>query len=461
MSADGQRFGELRSLAQGPTDEVAWLRLCQALSTFSPSALRELALPYALDMAKRWPDQARIMPWGWLDAWLQGREVAGMRLVRALHLGGMVHDADLWRLAQGPALPQLQWLNLRGADITSRGFAALVQSPLMGSMRGLWASGQGLGAYAAQALADSTQLGALEVLELSHSRLREAGAQALFGATNLPKLRELTLANDELPGEAFAREPITLGSLRVLGLEGNPLRDEGLVALSAHMPQSLRELRLDRTGARDAGVSALVPMLRQVSTLSLRHNQLSDVGACALSAHAFGLSTLRLGGNMIGARGVLSLSARGALPALERLELSHNRLGARGAQALAKRELGLRALRLSGDNIADEGARALADSALVAGLELLDLSHCALTDAGGRALAQAHAPKLERLMLSANALSDDTAHALAHALAREGGLPALRELVLDLTSLTARGREAIEQARPGVLARPALPDHHA
>ena len=56
--------------------------------------------------------------------------------------------------------------------------------------------------------------------------------------------------------------------------------------------------------ARDAGVSALAPMLHQVSTLSLRHNQLSDVGACALSAHSSKLSAVRLGGNMIGARGV-------------------------------------------------------------------------------------------------------------------------------------------------------------
>ena len=145
------------------------------------------------------------------------------------------------------------------------------------------------------------------------------------------------------------------------------------------------------------------------------------------------LVKLRLSGNNIGYEGAKALAAGvAACGSLEELWMSTNKIGDEGAQAIAE-AIGasgsLTMLDLSINLIGDEGAKALADALRASGsLAQLYLHDNKFGDEGVKALAAgvAASGSLEELWMSTNKIGDKGAKALAAGVAASGSLAKLR-----------------------------------
>ncbi|CAK0835981.1 unnamed protein product [Prorocentrum cordatum] len=174
-------------------------------------------------------------------------------------------------------------------------------------------------------------------------------------------------------------------------------------------------------------------------------------------------------------RQMAAVLASVALPRLQSLDLSGNNVGDEGAAALAAalRAPGalpsLQKLDLRSNNVGDEGAAALAAALRAPGalprLQELDLSHNRVGDEGAAALAAAlrapgALPRLQVLDLRSNRVGDEGAAALAAGLRALGALPSLQELHLGGNSVGAEGAAALAAALRAPGALPSLQELH-
>ncbi|MGW2594245.1 gala protein [Streptomyces sp. NPDC001515] len=224
--------------------------------------------------------------------------------------------------------------------------------------------------------------------------------------------------------------------LHTLYLGCNRITATGAATLAGALDgdDTVRALWLKRNPVGDAGVRALVPMLRRASalrTLDLVNTGVTTEGLATLldvlAGRARPVERLFLGGNGLDARAAPLLARLIRDAGVRELYLPSNHLGDGGAAVLAGAADPARPIRLGlgGNGIGPEGARALA--AALDGIEALDL---------GR-------PPSERsLGAPPNATGDLGADALAAALP---GSP-LRRLDLCHTGLTGRGAKTLLSA---------------
>jgi uncharacterized protein (TIGR02996 family) len=230
------------------------------------------------------------------------------------------------------------------------------------------------------------------------------------------------------------------GLVGQVNLRADTFLKEADASLARHPAYHVRLVRLS-DGLLDA--LAALPRLSSVVVLDLCHNHLGDHGVARLlaSPHLTGLRHLILSGNEVQDEGAAAL-ARSCLPRLTRLDLSNNRVGDEGARALAcSGQLGaLSSLVLWGNDVGDEGAAALAGAPRRAGLRHLDLGSNRLGDDGLERLASSpHLAGLERLELSGNRIGA----AGYAALAAPGRLPRLGALVLGYREVEEASRAAL------------------
>lgn len=165
-------------------------------------------------------------------------------------------------------------------------------------------------------------------------------------------------------------------------------------ALAAHAPlPRLRELQLRSAALAGTALERLVvsPLLTALTSLDLGNSLLGNSGARTLSAALFPgpLQALILPGNDIGPNGLAELLRAPVLATLARLVLNRNLLGNRGASVLADGPpLPLRRLRLARCHVSSRGAKDLAQSERLSGLELLDLRGNPIGPAGRHALRE-------------------------------------------------------------------------
>lgn len=193
----------------------------------------------------------------------------------------------------------------------------------------------------------------------------------------------------------------------------------------------------------EALASVFTKEMVQLKQLDLFGNRFHDTTMAALAA-AFArgaaplVTHLLLGRNAISDVGLKQLVAtlsNGALPRMQKLSLEHNLIGPDGATALAEAATAgavgvnnLLFLSLSGNPIGDEGFRAFAsaceDDEILDKLTDLHLCSTDVTDKGLAALAETLMPK-------------------------NGGLPALRTLLVDEAHVSNTSLQQVHAARTG------------
>jgi hypothetical protein len=398
-------FGALRSLLHREPADTVWSELLELLERWSGEPLEALALPYAREHLRRWPDTIRREP-----SW---------------------DDRERWRLSGevGPTLSLSNHMEIGSAEqlflLVSQPLAAQITSLELGRRRGGAPEDQ-----AAQIAAALNAMPALRSLEINADFLtwRAPEAPALVAALANPALRSLTLRLNHSARmvEALLSGP-QLEVLEQLRLYHNSYemsragvgallsspRAAGLISLSLNcirvdrhaaaslveLPARLTTLSITRAGLPDAGVAALLraPALGALISLDLSGNAIGPEGARAIAASPSlgGLSSLCLRDNAIGAAGARAIAASTHMSRLETLDLYS--AGAMGAlpELLGSPHLrALRELEVNGRLSADL-ARRIADVAWPPHLAALSLERWKIGADAGEALARS--PELRRL----------------------------------------------------------------
>jgi len=216
---------------------------------------------------------------------------------------------------------------------------------------------------------------------------------------NIPKLHSLKLSGIALRPKAFetlkiltvARDLQTLDLRNVRGIN-----DQALAHLASLA--NLEALNLeDCRSVTNAGLAPLAK-LKNLRTLSLRSTQVTDDGLAALS-QARNLETLVLEFTRVRGPGLVHLEH---LPKLAVLSLNPNRNTADKTQIdlspLAEGFLGLRALKVGGNNLTDAHLASVATVKNLQTLTFLTLGFTKFTDAGLAPLA--NLPHLRELRIN-------------------------------------------------------------
>jgi hypothetical protein len=252
-------FGELRSILQRPASALTWGALCKQLEgrPWDVDMLEQVALPYAVDIVRRWPDEVeRAASSGWvrMDAETISPllALANSLTLHQLATRGLelrMSDAFASRLFSSPSVAGLTSLQVFGALSDAVITALTSSSPMrLSSLR--------LALYALHdadvaALVASANMSALTALSLDESRLTDASAAAIAASPHLSALTSLNMMLNELTDEgatALAASPYLIG-LTTLRLNYNFISAKGAHVLSRALPRltsfdlSPRELR--------------------------------------------------------------------------------------------------------------------------------------------------------------------------------------------------------------------------
>jgi uncharacterized protein (TIGR02996 family) len=283
----------------------------------------------------------------------------------------------------------------------------------------------------------SPRLAGLRWLDLSNGPLESAGVRALADLPHLSGLRRLVLRNVWL-GEEGARvlaghidyprvyaKKVNLSGLVALDVRDNTIYAEGFCEL-VHSPHlaGLRELALTASTAKSSEELDESRYLRKLTTLRISGDFSEGIGLLLCCQFIKRLRVLDLGQTRATDEHAQEIATDGRLRELRHLGLGGNfiddGLRALGASTRLPR---LRRLDLSGNCITDAGVEALCASTPAKGLRELDLSDNRITDPG--ALALAGSPllrQLEGLNLEGNLIGRKTVLAL-HRAAAEACLP--------------------------------------
>ena len=240
---------------------------------------------------------------------------------------------------------------------------------------------------------------------------------------------------EHVPGLSLNHQPVApwLGALRDLPELGALILDgtgADAAALRA-MQLPLTRLYLAHTAIDDAAVASVVERYPGLEALDVEGTAVGDAGVRAIAGLA-SLHAVNLSGTPITDDGGAALAG---LAALEIVDLGHTRVGARTVAAL--RRLPLRELFLDHTRVRGEIATL---APLAPGLVRFEVSATAHHPTDAELAWLANAPNLVELGVSGAKLHDPLALALVK-------LPALRELRLAGTAVTAATVRAVAQRR--------------
>jgi hypothetical protein len=445
-----------------------WWELEVELNRWEGVALDEIALPYAADMLRSWPDALRrSLTW---DARLaEGYAEPRAVLVRSLSpsvgeeaLAGLLRAPEhaqitevtlagerqlapehLGLIASLPAFADLRALRMIGGPVSAALLEPLRASGRLATVRALALRADksldlpaarrlleacgplvelslesaGLGADDVRALIDSGLLGGVERLALCRTgRLDDSDVPRLKRGLALTHLRALDLSGHRLTGAGMEAlcEDGGLSRLEALTLVGCPLKDGSFLR---HM-SAICELDVSHTGLDARAAQAISDSFAMPEHLDLTSCQIGDAGVEALAS---GLALLQLKSLKLHDTG-LTAASLGTLcaalgPQLEILCLDGCPLGPAGGYALSEvaHLNGLRMLQLRRCGLGDQGVAALARGVVLFTVYILDLSANDLTNAALHALAESISiMEVQELRLGENdALTPDGWHALA------------------------------------------------
>jgi hypothetical protein len=204
-------------------------------------------------------------------------------------------------------------------------------------------------------------------MSLAEKNIGDDGARLVAAVLHYFRYQELcflSLQNNSLTAVAVSAIAPAIRDhpgIKYFDMTGNPIGEEGAIALAAALPPRMETLDLKNTALGDAGMTALIEALPRCPLLS----ELTLSKNAALTAAAF---------QALGA----AMAAGGAVPNLTELVLwDCERMGCTGAQGLAvglPKAPKLRVLDLCNCGIGNVGARAIAAVLPQCALRQLDMT---------------------------------------------------------------------------------------
>lgn len=231
------------------------------------------------------------------------------------YLAATLGDADIERFVTSAAFQRLETLYLwnvnlgpraaraiAGADnrLTDLSFAggnytkntigpegaAALSSPKLSTLRSLTLSFNGLGEAGVEALGKARHLRALRTLGLTANDFTHDGFKHLAVSDVLDTIESLFVDLNGLDSRAMgslARVP--LPALETLGLDGNPIGDDGLrVIVRSPWASRLRRLRVVATQVSDANLLLELVAMNPTITIVAHRNTFDAKGTAALRA---------------------------------------------------------------------------------------------------------------------------------------------------------------------------------
>jgi|GEM_PF-3250901 len=450
----GSTFGDLRSLMQQHPTRELWEQLCEMLDAADPGELLELWIPYIRGHQRHWPTSLCAAPERWIQTLFRGEDDVP-QLSAALSLSVRdrdVGDEEIFELTCSPFVDGLRTLALgyerrvpwRRERITFGCVRDLIKCTHLENLKTLHLTGQHLGAESLAALLSPEGLTALQVLDMSYNDLEFLQPSTLAGISH--NLCELALRDTELTlqGITALTEAGLLDGLRRLDLSYNRGLDiRGLIEL-IETPRwgELEGLGLSGCSLTPGLLSELFAAIpvSSLTRLEIADNALFDEDHGQLLAtlrllgrESVGLRHLDLGTTGLTDRAMIALADSALLMGLEELVLSGNQLGHETIEALVAHDffLGRTALDFSDNQLGDEGFALLMRSDALGLLETLSLSN---NDIGDEALEELEGrcfPEITQLDLSNNRISLDGASRLL----RQGLFPKLSSLILNYNTI--------------------------
>jgi uncharacterized protein (TIGR02996 family) len=295
--------------------------------------------------------------------------------LRRLDLYGSALSKSLGDLAVSPALAKLEWLNVRKCGFGTTGLGTLLKAKFAGNLKFLDVSQNELHSAAVGLLAKWQGASRLEDLTIGEGHLGDDDARAFAGG-DWSGLRRLCLFFHRMStaGLDALGQCASLAGLRSLNLyHAQDQRLDGLLS-SPHLA-GLETLFLQ--GRSNPAALADAPLLSSLRSLWLSWIEADALHKALANPASAGLRELKVCGSPDEARRVA------------------------GAVAAAPHLTNLRKLRISQvGKLGAEGARALGESAHLAGLVELDFTWGCLDEDGAKVLvASPHLNRLRRLAI--------------------------------------------------------------
>jgi Ran GTPase-activating protein (RanGAP) involved in mRNA processing and transport len=326
----------------GPDCAGAYARACAAVGVSAVAAVAE-ALE-AAEAAAGSGAQARL-------------ELRGSQLGLFKRRLGNADVAALAAAVRESGL-RVSWVDLSHNVVTDAGCDAVVELLLAGGVEGVDLGSNEIGPDGLESILAVVESGrcALRSLSLHHNPLGSAGGRGLARALARKScaLNALDIGSTEQDTDSLvalakamagnaALERVNLDNPRLFSLDDEVTVHMTDVLVSASC--RLRELSLGKHRIRCSGaaiLAAALPRCRSLRTLSLRGNEISVQGACALAkvllAPESSLAELDLEGNRVQDEGALAIGAslEFASSALTSLNLASNLIQDRGLAAVAR-----------------------------------------------------------------------------------------------------------------------------
>lgn len=346
-----QGFGDVRSLLHTPC-EGSWAKLVESVEMCDPDSFSNMWLPYMLDMlgTTPWQSIARTIPKGWLRALAAGEPMPWMRLcntmnihfkpkpynrifsalksqpwlldgLRALHLSGELHTANLEMIMGIHPRFRLQTLRVDSSEVSDEALSHILQMPITQGLHALICKGSQIHQKSVRIIRQAEHLNGLTHLVMCGVALTPTHFAEVLRAPSASQWRHLDLSS---------RRP-AYASLHCHHLiEHNHLHDEGLHLLArARHVQQLRTLNMSHSNITHLGLLHLnrAEHLRSLHHLDLSHSHGLTDTVIELLLHnpmLHHLRSLNLSHCSLTHDGIALLNNSSKLPHLQHLNVTGN-----------------------------------------------------------------------------------------------------------------------------------------